>query len=121
MPEHVTWHDAQGYANSVEIAGGFAFLTTMHSHEGLEAVNIWDPAQPTSVNCLGQLHGPYRDLDISGGIAFMPDEWGLSAVDISDPAHPFESSWLNLGGFQGREGDSGCCCPGCTCGGSTGR
>ncbi len=106
-PMQVAQVETQGYAGAIAMDGNHVCVTTNHGPEGMEVFDVTDPTVPVSVGFVRQRHGPYRDVEISSGIAFIPDERGLSALDISDPAHPFESGWLDLEGFEVRWATAG--------------
>jgi hypothetical protein len=45
--------------------------------------------------------GKCRGVHISGNYAYMAnDEWGLSVVDVSNPANPFLTGYCNTGGYS---------------------
>jgi hypothetical protein len=47
--------------------------------------------------------GAYRDFAISGGVAYLANEFGLVIVDISDPFHPHERGFISLSEWPGGE------------------
>lgn len=99
QPRELGQYDTKAYATSVSVIGSYAYVATMPGQEGdgLHIVDISDPANPTRA---GFYHrqgvGAYRDMAVSGGIAYLANEMGLELVDISNPHNPFLSGFIEL-------------------------
>jgi len=106
-PRPIARIDTGGYAFNVSVVGNHALVTRFTAPTGLEILDVSDPTHPHRVSFFSTAHAAYFDLEISGNIAFMADELGLVAVDFSDPAHPFESGWIDLDGHGSRSGTTG--------------
>jgi hypothetical protein len=70
------------------MAGGYAYVT--YVNEGLQIVDISDPAAPFEVGFFG-LPGGVWAVAVAGGYAYVGRSGGLHIVDVSDPAAPFQT------------------------------
>jgi hypothetical protein len=90
-PSKVGSYDSPGFANSVAVAGGYAYVVAEGA--GLRVVRIKQPASPTEVGSYKALGlGHISDLTLAGNHAYVATgEAGfLRVLDISNPAMPAE-------------------------------
>lgn len=86
--------DLGGYATSVSVSGQWACVAMGGAGgTGLRIVDVSDPVHLSNVATHIKAPGAYRDMVVSGGIAYSANEWGLEMVRISDPLHP---EWLGF-------------------------
>ena len=80
---YVVVHDSGDYANVVE---HYLFI-----------VDITDPSSPSLAGDVEALYiAPILDVEVSGGYAYLLDEYGFEIWDISDPSAPtFLSSYIS--------------------------
>ncbi|MDP2996396.1 MAG: right-handed parallel beta-helix repeat-containing protein [Bryobacterales bacterium] len=98
-PWEVGAYDTESLAWSVVVEGDYAYVATSNppfKGRGLHIVDIRDPANPVQAGWVRNPGGAYRDLAVSGGIAHLPNEWGLQTVDVSDPRTPKNLAFLDM-------------------------
>ncbi|MBI2918848.1 MAG: hypothetical protein HYY01_12770 [Chloroflexi bacterium] len=99
-PREVGSETALGWAETIAVAGQHAYVGTFPypngGWDGLQVVNIADPAHPKLVSSLAIEPGVARDIVVRDGIAYIPDEWGLQLIDVSDPLTPVKLSFTDL-------------------------
>jgi parallel beta-helix repeat protein len=95
-PKQIGQFDTEGYANCVSVISNYAYVTNFLDPHGLYVVDITDPFNPMGVSFFENEGGPYRDLAISGDVAYLADEWGLSLIDISNPQNPSQIGFIYL-------------------------
>jgi len=83
-PTEVGFCDTPGYAQSVAVAGDYAYVAD--GDDGLRIVDVSDPAHPTEVG-YHDTPGSAQAVAVAGDYAYVADDQGgLSIVDVSDPA-----------------------------------
>jgi len=106
-PIEVGMYDTQGYAIGVQVSGSYAYVPTLHGQPktGMHVVNVSNPANPTLAAFYPTpfSNGAYRDIEVAGGIAYLPDEMGLQLVSVADPLHPTHLSRIQLMQGDGQE------------------
>ena len=95
-PKLVTQMDTEGDADAVSVVGDNAYVVTSDGPEGLDIIDVSDPTLPSRTSFLAKRRMAFMDVEVQDGFAFLPDERGLAAVDVSDPANPVEVGWKNL-------------------------
>jgi hypothetical protein len=107
-PKVVGRHDTAGQTWDVALAGDLAFLAD--EYNGLRAIDVTDPFNPVEVGFydIPGLFEFFHGVAVAGSpstgsgqvYAYVADggllETGLRIVDISDPVHPKEASFLPL-------------------------
>ncbi len=84
-PTALSYVSIPGYANDVDVAGGFAYVAA--GGAGLQVVDVSDRAQPQVVAALPV--GNAADVKVAGGVAYVAAEGsGLKAVDVGNPGAP---------------------------------
>jgi len=79
-------YDPQNQAACVLAEGGYVYLSIFSSGGGgLHVMDFTDPAHPVRIGYIDQ---PALYMDITGGIAYLTNEWGLVLVSVADPSHP---------------------------------
>ena len=75
-----------GYANNVDVDGGFAYVAA--GSAGLQVVNVADRANPVIVGSL-DTPGVAIDVRVAGSIAYVADGTsGVSVIDVATPTTP---------------------------------
>lgn len=75
-----------GYANNVDVNGGFAYVAA--GSTGLQVVNVSNPAAPVIVASL-DTPGNANDVKVVGTTAYVADGFsGLRMIDVSTPTSP---------------------------------
>jgi len=73
-----------GYAEEVDVRGGYAYVTD--NSWGLRVIDVADPRSPHEVACCTV---PAHDVVVDGGLAYVASfGLGLSVLDVSDPETP---------------------------------
>jgi hypothetical protein len=105
-PVQVGVGDTQSGTSYISAIGQYVYMTTWPgvdgADQGLQVVDISDAAHPKTV---GHYHNPSggRDLEVVDGIAYLPDEWGLELVSVSDPFNPGALGFIRLGEIGGSD------------------
>ena len=90
-------YGSTGNAYTVSAAGDIAYLGSSNYPLQFTTINIANPASPIYLGSI-TLPGWPMDIEIAGNYAYVPDGWGLRAVDVSDPAAPtWAGSYVSLG------------------------
>ncbi|MBI2874347.1 MAG: hypothetical protein HYY09_04620 [Firmicutes bacterium] len=98
-PREVGSERSLGWAHTVAVAGDYAYVATFpHGtwNVTLHIVDIRSPERPVPIASLPIEPGVPRDMVVRGGIAYIPDEWGLQLIDVSNPQSPSRLSFIDL-------------------------
>jgi hypothetical protein len=101
-PEAPSMHSfyISGYpGNCVSLYGNYAVIGTDRSVEIIDFGDVASPANPPTLAGTFGTFGEVLGIDIEGDIAYVPDDTGLKAIDISDPPSPTESWSLAISDF----------------------
>jgi len=95
-PRQVGSYDTQSSARSVSVSGNYAYVAaaSIGPGQGLHVVDVSDPGRPVRAGFLYDGFGPYRNMVVANGIAYLPNEWGLGLFDVSNPAAPRKLSFV---------------------------
>lgn len=75
-----------GYANNVDVNGGYAYIAA--GSAGLQVVNVENPNSPSIVGSL-DTPGNADDVRVVGNLAYVADgPAGLRIIDVTNPAAP---------------------------------
>jgi len=121
-PGEAGFYDTPGYANGVDVVGGYAYVTNLWAdviavRGGLRVVDILVPANPRRVGSY-YTHADVQDVAVVGDYAYVATVYsGLRVVDVSNPSNPtWEGSYYTpeyakavavAGGYAYVVGDSG--------------
>ncbi len=91
-PKEVGRYDTENFAMCVSLVGSYAYVATLMG-ETVGALHVIDISNPQSPKRVG-LHlvnypSAFRDMVVSGGMAYIANEWGLEVLNISNPTNPF--------------------------------
>ena len=97
-PVEVGAYGTHGHATSVAVEGKYAYVAVMPGGEGqgMHVVDVSDPTRPGLVGYVLNYTGAYRDVVVSGGIAYVADEWGLEVISVTDPYSPTLVGYIEL-------------------------
>jgi hypothetical protein len=89
---------APGFAESVTVAGDFAYVAVTEGYEGLHVVDVSVPSTPAEVGSI-TIFGGATDVAVAGDYAYVVTTepyWasGLHVIDVSNPAAPVETAFL---------------------------
>jgi hypothetical protein len=95
-PTALAYVDIPGFANSVDVAGNYAYVAA--GGAGLQIVDVSDRAHPSRVSSL-PLAGNANDVVVAGGYAYVAaGSAGLLIVNVQNPFAPALSGSLSTGG-----------------------
>lgn len=84
------------FAYDIKVRNGYGFLTNSYGGD-LIILDVNDPGNPAVINKVST-PGSTLDIVLQDNYAFIAsDEYGLTIVDISDPASPFETGRFDDG------------------------
>jgi sugar lactone lactonase YvrE len=85
-----------GYANAVDVVGGFAYVAS--GGTGMQIVDVSDRANPHIVAAF-DTPGNGNDVKVAGGLAYLADgASGLRVIDVSNPAAPQQVGLIDTPG-----------------------
>ena len=85
-PTALSFVPIPGFANNVDVDGGFAYVAA--GSAGLQVVSVSDPDQPAVVGS-APTPGNADDVKVVGSTAFVADgSAGLQIFDLADPVNP---------------------------------
>jgi hypothetical protein len=92
--------DTPGYAEDVAVVGDRAYVVGSDTLDTgwLRVIDVSDPTFPVERGVLEMPYEP-RDLEVTGGLAYVAGGIGLHIIDVSNPAVPVE-----LGVFETQGG-----------------
>lgn len=82
--------DMANYAQRLDVADGYAYVADTSGR--LRIFNVADPTQPAPVTVYEEDYRSVVDVQVTGNYAYTVGDDGLRALNISDPAHPAETS-----------------------------
>jgi hypothetical protein len=96
-PTALSFVSIPGYANNVDVAGGYAYVAA--GSAGLQVVDVGDKLHPVIVGAL-DTPGVAIDVRVSGNYAYVADGTvgGLRIIDISNPTAPVAVGSLDTPG-----------------------
>jgi len=95
-PVSLSFVPIPGFANAVDVNGGFAFVAAGAS--GLQVVNVSDRTHPVVVGSLA-LPGNANDVRLLGNIAYVAaGSAGVHIVDVTNPLSPVKLGTLSTSG-----------------------
>lgn len=99
-PLTVATYETPAYPFKVEVvASGSSAYAYLADAEGLETIDVSDPANPTQIAYLAAEYDFLTDFAVQGTVVYMADiefpaSGGLRIVDLFDPTNPVELGWL---------------------------
>lgn len=80
----------------IAVEGNYAYAASDYGEE----FYVLDISDPTHIRLVGsdqrQGEGAYQNIVVTGGFAYLANEYGLVIIDLSDPAHPHRVGDMRL-------------------------
>jgi hypothetical protein len=93
--------------SNIYISGKYAYLTGVGGWNGLEIIDISDPANPKHVKALYNMAA--EDVFVQGTYAYIAAKWnGIVIVDISNPYNPIKVGQLTDATCESINGSNAC-------------
>ncbi len=107
-PLQISSYATTAFATSVVVSGTYAYVAAAGGEgDGLHVVDVSDPAHPRGVGFKRQAGmGAYRDMELVGSIAYLPDEYGLEMVSVANPFSPTLLGTIDLWELDGQSHDA---------------